>query len=369
MQLTSLQLGGVRNLFTSKLRFHPAINLIFGPNGSGKTSILEAINLLSLGRSFRTHELQSVINHNENALVCYGEVSLGAKVFSLGVEKKKNSSLLCQHKGQTGIPLSNFMGNLALQSITPDSFNLLSAGPEVRRKFIDLGVFHVEHQFVDISMRYKKLLKHRNAALKQPNAASLLPPWDNQIISVAEELHNKRYSYLQGFIPVFQEVADILLPEISIHHQYYSGWKKGQSFYDALHGAKERDLKFKVTTVGPHRADIKLTSLGFSAHQVLSRGQQKLLVCALILAQSLYLFKQKRTKSVFIIDDLASELDRDNLKIILDWLFDLGHQVFLTSVDRAIWTSLYPDLSCQMFHVEQGEIIEEACEKTELTPH
>lgn len=366
MQLTSLRLEGVRNLLTKHLNFHPSINLFLGSNGSGKTSLLEAINILSLGRSFWSHELKSVINHNAHKLTCYGEILLDNTHFSLGIEKKKNSTLLCQCKGQSSISLAKFMGNLVVQSITPDSFYLLSAGPEVRRKFIDLGVFHVEHQFVNASIRYKKLLKQRNAALKQYNASHLINPWSEQIIAAADVINEKRQIYLDGFIPVLQKVTGIFLPNLSIQHEYFCGWKKELSFSDALSKALEKDLKFKTTTVGPHRADIKLTTSGFPVQQVLSRGQQKMLVCALILAQSLYLFEKKRIKSIFIIDDLSSELDQTNLKLILNWLFELEHQVFLTSLEASVWTALYPDLSCQMFHVKHGNITETEKDKSNL---
>jgi len=356
MQLTSLRVEGVRNLLTQKLNFHPAINLFLGSNGSGKTSLLEAINILSLGRSFRSHELKSVINNHSPKLICYGDVLLNDSSFSLGIEKRKGATLLCQCKGQSGVSLASFIGHLAVQSITPDSFCLLSAGPEVRRRFIDLGVFHVEHQFAKASIQYKKLLKHRNAALKQYNASQLIEPWDKQMALVADIISKKRKLYLDEFLPVLQKVVKIFLPELSIQQEYFCGWKKELPFFEALANARDRDLRYKTTTVGPHRADIKITTFGLPVQQVLSRGQQKMLVCALILAQSLYLLEKKGTKSIFLIDDLPSELDYKNLKLILDWIFELQHQVFLTSVESSVWNTLYSELPCQKFHVEHGEI-------------
>lgn len=358
MQLSLLRLEGIRNLKSTQLDFHSDTNIILGPNGSGKTSLLEAIYLLSLGRSFKSKELQSVISYDQNHLTCFGKVSGAEHTFVLGIEKKRNIPLLCQLKGKTGLPITEFIGHLALQSITPDSFMLLNAGPEQRRKFLDLGVFHVEPNYINTSMRYKKLLKQRNALLKQSNCSSQLKHWDESFVRAAEALNQKRTEYFEGFMPVFSSILDEFLPTPHIQSKLSKGWRSEMSFADALCHSKGQDLRFKTTNVGPHRGDIKLTTSGYAVQQVLSRGQQKLLVCALILAQSVYLFQQKGIRCVYLLDDLASELDSANLNKVLCWLRERQHQVFITSVDKGGWAKLYENTPSKVFHVEQGLIKE-----------
>lgn len=357
MQLSLLRCEGVRNLKSTQLNFHPAINIILGPNGSGKTSLLEAIHLLSLARSFKSKDLQSVITYQQPRLTCFGKIQHENQVFTVGVEKQRNSSVLCQLKGRSGVPITEFIGHLAINCITPDSFQLLTAGPEKRRRFLDLGVFHVEHRFITLSVRYKKILKQRNALLKQASFSAStqnLKYWDEQLVSVADELSRLRKEYFSEFSGIFSKILQEFLPNLSIDCRLYSGWAKGLTFADALKGALEQDLRLRTTSVGPHRADIRLFSSGFAVQNVLSRGQQKLLVCAMILAQSLVLLEKRNTRSIFLIDDLSSELDFINLRKVLDWLHGLKHQLFLTSVDAHVWQEIYQDISCNMFHVEHG---------------
>lgn len=358
MQLSLLRLEGIRNLKSAQLEFHSDTNIILGLNGSGKTTLLEAIYLLSLGRSFKSKELHSVISYDQNRLTCFGKVTCSEQAFALGIEKKRNIPLLCQLKGKTGLPITEFIGHLAIQSITPDSFMLLNAGPEQRRKFLDLGVFHVEPNYINTSMRYKKLLRHRNALLKQPNCSSQLKHWDESFIQAAEALNQKRTEYFDGYMPVFSSILDEFLPIPNIQSKLSKGWRSEMSFADALSDSRDQDLRFKTTNVGPHRADIKLTTSGYPVQQVLSRGQQKLLVCALILSQSVYLFQQKGIRCVFLLDDLASELDSENLSKVLCWLHERKHQVFITSVDKGTWAELYENTPSKLFHVEQGLIYE-----------
>lgn len=356
MYLHCFRSVGFRNLVDVNLSAHPSLNIITGPNGSGKTSILEAIHVLSMGRSFRTNELQPVITYDQPRLICYGEVEKSGKLFSIGLEKRSNSPLILQANGETGLKLSKYIGTFVTQLITPDSFSLLTTGPEIRRKFIDLGVFHVKHSYIEHSSRYKRLLRQRNAALKQNASPMVIRAIDEGLVDAGEHVSMARAEYLNEFMPIFNDVLKRFLPNVSVNHKYLQGWSSEKvCFGDAIRGSFEQDLRYRTTSVGPHRADLKFLVQGFPAQQILSRGQQKLFVCALILAQSVHLSIKKSVKSVFLIDDLTSELDKHNLSLILNWLFELGHQLFLTSVDEAIWLSLCDETAHEMFHVKHGK--------------
>lgn len=358
MRLHCLRAEGVRNLQDVNLKPHPSFNLIVGPNGSGKTSLLEIVNVLSLGRSFRTRELQPVITYQAPRLVCYAEIFSQDKTFPLGIEKRVGEPLSLQAKGINMLSLSDYMGHLAVQVITPDSFHLLTTGPEIRRRFVDLGVFHVKHLFLTQSLRFKKLLKQRNAALKQQAPPMLLKAIDEGFISAAEQVSSMRAEYLNEYIPVFHEVLSHFLPDLSFRCDYTQGWDSGAfNFAEALKKAMGQDLRYRSTTVGPHRADLKFSIEGFPAQQILSRGQQKLFVCALILAQSIYLSIKTKVKSVFLIDDLASELDKYNLARMVNWLLEKEHQIFVTSVEEEAWGELLQNnVAHKVFHVKHGRI-------------
>lgn len=356
MRLHCLRAEGFRNLKDLNIKPNASLNLIIGPNGSGKTSILEAIYVLALGRSFRTRDLQPVVTHQRNRLICYAEVEAQSGKFSMGAEKREGMPLILQANGQTNLKLTEFIGHLAAQVITPDSFSLLTDGPETRRRFIDLGVFHVKHSFIEQSLRYKRLLKHRNAALKQQSSSMIIRAIDEGFAHVALLLSSMRQFYLDSYIPVFKDVLSYFLPDISFKCTYYQGWNQQVEFSDALRASLEQDLRYRSTQVGPHRADLKFEIDGYPAQHILSRGQQKLFVSAMILAQAIHLSQINHIKTIFLIDDLASELDKHNLSLVLNWLLELGHQIFLTSVEEDIWEDLCQGRAYEMFHVKHGKV-------------
>jgi DNA replication and repair protein RecF len=356
MRLTRLHIHHVRNL--NKIAFipHPHFNIFLGENGSGKTSLLEAIYLLALGRSFRSRQVQSIIAHQKNELACYGEVfdQHDLKI-PLGIEKNRQGEVKCKVGGEPCERLSLFAQQLPLQLITPETFKLLIEGPQERRRFLDWGVFHVEPSFSELCQRYQRLLKQRNAALKQSRGKSL-QVWDKEFIAVGEKITALRQSYLVSLLPFADKATQDLLPLLPIHFEYEQGWSPTCSLEEALGDALGQDARLGYTSVGPHRAEINVTMEKFAAHQVLSRGQQKLLICALHLAQAQQLYASQGRKCLFLIDDLASELDNTNRQRLLARIATQNHQLFLTGVDAGGWQGVCEQYGGEMFHVEQGSV-------------
>lgn len=355
MYLTRLHVHQVRNLNEVVLGCHPRFNLFLGQNGSGKTSLLEAIHLLALGRSFRSRHHHTIINHGHQQLACFGEMidAQDAKT-SMGIEKNRQGEVKCKLLGQNCDKLSRFALTLPLQLLTPETFKLLVDGPQERRRFLDWGVFHVEHSFTVLCQRYQRLLKQRNAALKQFSRSSSLQAWEKELIEVGEKITNHRKQYLVGLLPFINEAREYLLPAFNIQINYEQGWQPNLSLEAALQGALSQDQRFGYTSVGPHRAELAITLDAHDAHQVLSRGQQKLLICALHLAQAKQLHACTGKKCLFLIDDLASELDEVNRKQLIAALAKAGHQLFLTGTEEAPWRGISEQYEGQMFHVEHG---------------
>ncbi|MBS0286490.1 MAG: DNA replication/repair protein RecF [Proteobacteria bacterium] len=355
MRLTRFHIHALRNIHEITLTLHPHFNLFLGANGSGKTSILEGIHLLALGRSFRTRQSQTVINHQQNQLACFGEVedSFGA-IISMGIEKTRDGEVRCKLKGELCDKLSQFATQLPLQLLTPETFKLLTAGPEERRRFLDWGVFHVEHTFTGLCQRYQRLLKQRNAALKQFPRSSI-EAFEKELVEVGEKISHQRKQYLVSLIPFIVQAREYLLPDHDIEVHYEQGWPN-TTLEAALRDALKQDQRLGYTSVGPHRAELAVNLKGFAAHQVLSRGQQKLLICALHLAQAKALYAATGRKCLFLIDDLASELDSPNRQRLIAYLAKEGHQLFLTGVEDAPWQAVCEQYEGQMFHVEHGNI-------------
>lgn len=358
MRLLRLAIHAVRNFKEASLIPHPQFNVIVGHNGSGKTTVLEAIYLLALGRSFRSRQIQSVISYDSPTLACFGEAinPLEHKV-QLGIEKGRDGGMTCKLQGEVCQRLSDFAGVLPVQLVTPETFKLLTAGAEERRRYLDWGVFHVEHSFATLCQSYQRILKQRNAALKLAyrDGGKAMTLWDQELVKVGERIALLREVYLASLLPFIRTTCEQWLPSMPLDVTYFSGWKEGD-MGAALESARVKDVKWGFTSVGPHRAELEFRINGYLANQILSRGQQKLLIFALYLAQARQLSKQLGKQCVFLVDDLASELDPLNRSRILCALREQGYQVFLTAIESAGVDSTVLGPDHEMFHVEHGVI-------------
>jgi DNA replication and repair protein RecF len=359
MRINRLHIHHLRNLKQISLNPHPHFNIFWGQNGSGKTSLLEAIHMLGVGRSIRSRQIQSIIMHEHNTLSCFAEVKDDADfVTSMGIEKNRQAQVTCKIGGESCDRLSQFAGILPLQLITPETFKLLVLGAEERRRFLDWGVFHVEPSFSELCQRYQRLIKQRNAALKLASRWNSLASWDNELCQIGEKITSLREAHIASLMPFVEKARETLLPSHNIGFEYEKGWGHDLSLEEALKYSLAQDKRWGYTSVGPHRAEVSVTLGNFAAHQVLSRGQQKLLICALYLAQAQHLEATLGKKCVFLVDDLASELDNENRQRLLGLLATQGNQVFLTAVEALGWQAVCDQFGGEMFHVEQGLVLE-----------
>ena len=359
MAVTRLALTNFRNISTADLQMAPAVNLFCGANGSGKTSLLEAVHMLGTGRSFRSRQSQSVIQHEKEALTVFARIEGGT---TLGVEKRRDGQGRIRINQSPAESSSQLAACLPLQVINSESFSALDGGPGVRRQLLDWTVFHVEHSFAAQWKIYQGALKQRNALLRRGKIdPNMLAPWEQQLASsgqIVDSLRQAVYARLYGlFRERLRDLPEAVFGELDIH--YRSGWKKELSLVEALHAARESDVTQGFTRVGPHRADIRFVVHGQPAHAVLSRGQQKMAVCALRTAMAATV--GGRQCPVFLIDDLPSELDDENQALFARWVSDCASQVLVTGIDHPVtarpWLEL-PTPWCEpkMFHVEHGVV-------------
>ena len=355
MSLKSLSFQGVRNLESTDISLADRVNLFFGDNGAGKTSILEAVHLLAMTRSFRMSRTRTVISHDVDELLVSAELAVGGK---LVVRRTAKGQVQSRWRGEAFASLSDLVHLLPLQLIHSDSFLLLEGGPGDRRQFLDWGVFHENQQFHNEWQRLQKSLKNRNSLLRSGRIVrSEFAVWEREFLSAAEHIDAARKHYLAGFVPCFHEILAQLieLPELRIH--YYRGWDKDKPLADVLQHQALRDQKLGYTQSGPQRADMRIKVGKVSAADELSRGQQKLVICALKIAQSLYLQRQAKQPTLFLVDDLSSELDYHHIEKLGTLLEGLDGQVLMTCVDPKPLTHFWkhPD-QLRMFHVEHGDV-------------
>ncbi|MGM0983177.1 MAG: DNA replication/repair protein RecF [Pseudomonadota bacterium] len=357
MPLQRLAFHGLRNLQHVDLIPGPHINLFTGANGSGKTSLLEGIHILGMGRSFRARQLRQVITHDTDAMTLYGRLADDPKT-SIGIRRhREGGEMEMRLSGERLQRVSRLVETLPLQLINPDAFRLLEGPPAGRREFLDWGVFHVKHDFLDAWRRFRRALKHRNALLRHGRMSDAsLDAWEQELVHWSDRLDVMRRNWVELFLPVFEDTltALITLPGLSV--RYSRGWDRKRQLSDILLRARDTDRQMGFTQQGPQRAELSIRLGKRPAVEVLSRGQQKLVVSALKLAQGRLLEQMTGRTCIYLIDDLPAELDNEHRRVFCGWLERMRCQVFITSVDPHALADLWqPDTEVAMFHVKHPE--------------
>ena len=356
-----LAVSQVRNLVDVNIAELAPVNVFYGDNGAGKTSILEAIYLLSAGRSFRSHKLNPLINNLSDKCVAFADIDIPGVGFQpVGVERFKSSQQRGNIRiaGQTVSSAAVLAENLPLQVLSSDTFKLLEGAPKIRRQFMDWGVFHVEQGFHGVWKNAQRCLKQRNSLLRRGRIDPVqLQAWSQELVAAGEQLHLYREHYFSLLLPQFSTMMARLTAFDGVSLEYYRGWEKSKTLAESYFDNSQKDIDRGYTGTGHHRADLRLKCQSMMAVDMLSRGQQKLVVCAMRLAQGYLLGALRGKRCVFLVDDLPAELDRHHRKALCELLEELNCQVFLTCVDyqdvKDCWQA---DTDRKLFHVEHGKL-------------
>ncbi len=351
MALLNLEVRDFRCIEHAELEFDPRCSLIVGDNASGKTSLLEAIYVLSCGHSFRSSRQELLIRHTATSFLTVGRTQSHGRSAILGVRGYKERSEV-RVAGRQVQGFAELATRLPVQVIDPEIHRLLEDGPKERRRYLDWGVFHVEPQFVEIWRRYQRALRQRNAALKAKLPRSDVSVWDGEVIAAGALVAEKRQHYVDSLQRQVGELAGALLG-LPVRMEHRAGWNQDDDLGRALDAAWPRDQRYGLTTVGPHRADLVVYVDSSLAKDRISRGQQKLLAAALILAQLSYRVEMGEEPACLLLDDPGAELDVDNLKTLLGEVAKTPAQLVVTSLDLP---SVDRYLGGHRFHVKQGHV-------------
>ncbi len=302
-----------------------------------------------------------MIQHAQPACTLFGRVRSQEGVHPVGVSREQDGQFQIKVAGEPVRSASKLAELLPLQVINPDAFRLLEGSPKVRRQFIDWGVFHMEHAFLPYWQRAQRCLKHRNSLLKRGKRdPDYLALWDQELVACAEQIDRQRNRYVEQLLPVFTKTLAQLIELDNLKISYYRGWDKSRSYAEVLRDALPRDQMLGFTQSGPQRADLRVRMAGGQAVEILSRGQQKLVVCALRLAQGRLFSQLTGRHCLFLIDDLPAELDQHHRRTLCRLLEQLQCQVFITCVDPDSLTECWSDAAdLSMFHVEHGCLTQE----------
>jgi DNA replication and repair protein RecF len=328
--LARIQVTDFRCLRSAELELDPQFTLVSGPNASGKTSLLEAMYVLGRGRSFRTRRLETLIRTGAAHFVIYGQAEVSGRHIGLGVEGT-HRGVRAKLGGERVGTLAELAAVLPVQIIDPEVHRLIEEGPSRRRRFLDWGVFHVEHAYVDRWLRYQKALKQRNAALKAGQRRELVSAWDADLVRLGSWIDEARGRYVERLLSEARAIAESLLG-MELGLSYRSGWTRDVTFEEALAASWSHDQEAGTTQVGPQRAEIGIRLNGAGVKDRISRGQQKLLASSLLLAQLQLLPRLDASRPTLLLDDPAAELDADRLLGLIREVSTQSLQLIVTSL-------------------------------------
>lgn len=360
MHLSALDVRDFRGVASAALEPVDGLNIIVGPNAAGKTSLLEAVHVLSTGRSFAATRTAPLVRHGAGPLRVVGRVvDASGRMRRLGIERGRSGPATLRLDGAPAQGVTELARVLPAISIHPESHDIVLGGPEQRRRLIDLGLFHVEPRFHQVWRRFRRALAQRNALLRRRASVQAFEPWDRELATVGETLDQVRRGYVEGLAPLVAAMQPRLLESNEeLELVYRRGWPEDRSLLDALGDDQRRPGERNGTSVGPHRADLSLRVGGREARQQISRGQQKLLVYLLRLAQAQQLARSEVAGGcVLLLDDLPAELDLERRERVMALTAEIGVQVFVTALDSQA-VPRPAERSARVFHVEQGQVRE-----------
>lgn len=358
MRLRRLQLDRLRRIDRAELGFGPGIHWLLGPNGSGKSSVLEGIALLASGRSFRSGSLDACIQRGANALTVFAEIETAAGgVCRIGLQRAHRGSFEGRIDGRPVRALSALFQAFPAVVFPADTGELIAGAGELRRRFVDWGLFHVEPDFLLTWRRYSRALRQRNLLLRQGQRSETEAAWREELAEHGLAVHRLRDAYIDALKPGLDSVAGWLMPECGAPRlSHRPGWPADrESYREALERQSATDRRQGFTGIGPHRAGWQLTFEEIPNRDMYSRGQAKLASLLMLLAQIAHFTEVRGEAPVVGLDDALAELDAPNQARLVSYLGELGAQAVLASADEAAVSRLAPR-SGSVFHVKQGAL-------------
>ena len=359
MAIKSLKIQNIRNLGQVEFRPSANVNLISGVNGSGKTSLLEAINFLGLTRSFRTRKFPYLVSRGQKESIVFSQLQnvTNLSADSLGVSRDVAGAVNIRYNG-SNIDISQLASLVPLLVINTDTFQILEGSPSVRRQFVDWGSFHSDQSYIHAWRCFKRVLQQRNSLLKcgkiDPQVRRV---WDVEFVKHAQQITQIRQRYINQLLPDFLAISESLMGEVDLSLSFSPGWDQKRPLDELLDEQLQRDLNQGYTAAGPQRADLRIKVDGVSAAERLSRGQKKLVVSALKLAQGAVYNRLKEDNCIFLIDDLPSELDAQHCQLFCLFLEQTESQCFITCVEPQPLMSYWQSTTeIKSFQIDNGQL-------------
>ncbi len=345
----------VRNLGEFSIEPAPKLNFFYGPNASGKTSVLECVYLLSRIKSFRSKRINDVVTKGKEKLQVFARGKKEGKAFYVGVEKGRGITGI-KYDGEIIHTASEQAKRLPIYILTPDHHVLFTGTPKERRHWLDWSLFHVEQNYIEVWKSYHRALRHRNALLKTDRAihSSELKGWEKLMADETGKIDLMRKDYLSG---LNQYLNNTHLPFVLSGEgrvEYLNNSYKNESLVLLLEESRKEDIIRGYTNIGPHRTDVSFSYDDFNVAKHLSRGQTKLFGAALVSSQ-VAMLKKAEIDAMVLVDDLDAELDEESSVKMLNLLLANDSQTFVSSLTKPAWLKQEKDKHA-VFHVKHGKV-------------
>lgn len=335
MLITNLKLQNFRNYNELNLDFNKNINIIYGNNAQGKTNILEAIFVTSIGKSFRTSRDKELIKFGEKFSKIEVEFQKKDRDGSIKIEISDKKNIFVN--GVKIKKLSELLGNMNIVIFTPDDINILKAGPAQRRRFLDIFISQLRPNYVYCLNMYLKALEQRNNYLKQIKFENkneeFLDIWDEKIADYAEKVFNYRYEFIEKIKNKIKSVHNnITENNESINIEYVTDFSNKEEFLKKLKNNRKLDILKGYSTTGVHRDDFNIYINNNLVNVYGSQGQHRTAILSLKMSELKVIYDEIGENPILLLDDFMSELDEKRRTNFLNNIKDT--QVLITCTDK-----------------------------------
>lgn len=353
MLITNLKLQNFRNYETLNIDFNKGINIIYGDNAQGKTNILEAIFITSLGKSFRTNKEKELIKMGElfsKIEVEFLKSDRDGKI-KIEISDKKNIFV----NGVKIKKLSELLGIIHIVIFTPDDINILKNGPAQRRRFLDIFIGQLRPNYIYCLNMYLKALEQRNNYLKQikfeNKSEEFLDIWDEKISEYAEKVFKYRFEFINKIKNKIKSVHNIITENNEdIDIEYLSDFTNKEEFIKKLKNNRKIDIMKGYTTKGVHKDDFNLYINKNLVNIYGSQGQHRTAILSLKMSELKVIYDEIGENPILLLDDFMSELDEKRRKNFLKNIKDT--QVLVTCTDKID----IENLDLKVYNVQSGKI-------------
>lgn len=357
MYIESVQLKNFRNYESLEIQLDKETNILYGDNAQGKTNILEAIYLCGTTKSHRGSKDREIIRFGEEEAHIRMMLRKNDLSYKIDMHLKKNKA-----KGVAinGLPIHKareLFGIINLVFFSPEDLNMIKDGPGERRKFLDMELCQLDQVYLTELASYNHIVNQRNKLLKDmylnPKLKDTLDIWDIQMIQYGQKIIEKRKAFVEELNEIAKEIHKNLTGGLEHLEVIYEPSTESTLFEENMGKYRERDLRLKMTSVGPHRDDLIFMTNGIDIRKYGSQGQQRTAALSLKLSE-IYLVKKKiKDTPVLLLDDVLSELDSNRQNYLLESIHDIQTVVTCTGLDDFIAHQFHLN---KVFKVVKGEV-------------